>query len=87
MRFIPEWFSGMFLGMAILYFFGLVAVLYANPYPPLYIDGVPRVVSVVGWSLTGAIGGAFGYAAGAVVVGWIWSTIKSVYRRLGALTG
>jgi hypothetical protein len=82
MRLIPGWFKYMFAGMAVFFFFISAPILYANPLPFLYIEGIPLFASVVAWSLVGAAAGAFSYAAGAVVVGWAVNLIKYLYRTL-----
>ena len=82
MRLIPGWFKYMFAGGAVFYLVVTLPILYLNPNPSWYIEGVPPIVSIVLVSLIGAIAGAFSYAAGAVVVGWALNLIKYLYRTL-----
>lgn len=85
MRLIPGWFKYMFAGMAVFYFVVTLPILYLNPDPSWYIGGMSPFVSVAVFSLIVAIVGAFGYAAGALVIGWLINLIKYAYRRVVAV--
>jgi len=82
MRFIPDWFSDMALGMAVLYFPITFAAFYFYGVPPLIVLESNRALESVVSTLIVAVGGGVSYALGALVFGWMLNAVKAVYRRL-----
>lgn len=82
MRLIPDWFSEMILGMAVLYLPFTLVTFYAYGSEPFITTGAGFTVDV--WLSGGLIAviGGISYSLGALAFGWLLRGMKYLYRRI-----
>jgi len=85
MRFIPDWFSDMVLGMAIFYLPLTLLTFYVFGAEPLVTTGAGFAVDAWLSGAIGALGGAIGYSLGALVFDWVVRVLRYIVGRLVGL--
>jgi hypothetical protein len=85
MRLIPDWFSDMVLGMAILYLPLTLVTFYVYGAEPLVTTGIGFAVDAWLSGAIGAVAGAIGYSLGALAFGWVLRILRYLFRSIVGL--